>query len=86
MRGVYLLHFMTPYHHAQHYIGYASNIPKRVEMHRSGKGARLTQVVTDAGIGILLVRYWQNQGKDFERQLKNRKNAKRYCPICKKRH
>jgi predicted GIY-YIG superfamily endonuclease len=48
---VYLLHFDRPLKHAKHYLGYANDLQARLEQHRSGNGARLIQVVQEAGIG-----------------------------------
>lgn len=81
--SVYLLHFHTPYRHAQHYLGYAEDLAARLQAHRSGNGARLVEVVTKAGIAWELVRVWEDGDRIFERRLKNRKNARLLCPICR---
>lgn len=47
------------------------------------KGARLLQVVRDAGINFHVARTWDGDRK-LERKLKNRKNAKFLCPECEK--
>ncbi len=47
------------------------------------KGARLLQVVRDAGISFHVARTWDGDRK-LERKLKNRKNAKFLCPECEK--
>lgn len=87
MKGtVYLLHFSRPLKHAKHYLGYTKvGMEIRLIEHRDakGRGARLTQVAIENGISLALARVWKNKGRKFERQLKNRKNAKRLCPICK---
>ena len=87
MKGVYLLHFNRPVapgrHTCQHYIGYADDILRRVEEHAKGRGSRLTQVAKERGIGFRVVRVWDNEGRSFERRLKNRKHGKRLCPYCK---
>jgi len=81
---VYLLHFNTPYFHAQHYIGWTSlTVEQRMEHHRSGHGARLLEVVTNAGIGFNVARTWTGTRR-LERLLKNHHNARRHCPLCKK--
>jgi predicted GIY-YIG superfamily endonuclease len=72
---VYLLHFETPLHHAQHYIGYAEHVERRLEHHRNGTGARLLQVCNERGITYTLARTWEGEGKDFERKLKRCKHA-----------
>ncbi len=83
------LHFhepISPNHTAQHYLGYADDIARRIETHRKGHGARLTQVAKERRIGFTVVRVWEGKGRDFERQLKNRKNTPKLCPICNCTH
>ena len=80
---VYLLHFHQPYRHCRHYIGFtAKDINGRIEVHRAGKGARLMEVVVEAGIDFDCVRIWFG-GRKLERRLKNRKHADRLCPVCR---
>jgi predicted GIY-YIG superfamily endonuclease len=84
MKGtVYLLHFDSPYKHARHYVGFTKDLAARLEAHASGQGARLVQVIIEAGITFQLARVWTGTRKD-ERRLKNRKNAPRECPLCRK--
>ena len=71
-QGVYLLHFDRPYQHAAHYLGYSPRIAERLDLHAAGRGARLTQVVRDAGIGWQLARVWPKATRRDERRLKNR--------------
>ncbi len=78
---VYLIHLATPMAHAKHYIGYAQDVLARLAEHRAGTGARLLAVAGQRGIGFELVRMWPGD-RTFERKMKNRKNAPRYCPIC----
>jgi predicted GIY-YIG superfamily endonuclease len=83
MKGtVYLLHFSEPYRHAKHYVGYTTNLSARLEAHSKGNGARLLEVITQAGLSFQLARTWQGTRKT-ERALKNQKNAPRFCPVCK---
>lgn len=83
---VYLLCFDRNYHHAKHYIGYVDggldDLEERVKRHKSGDGARLLQVITEAGIGFKVTRVWPDGDRNFERRLKNRKNSKKLCPLC----
>lgn len=79
---VYLLHFTTNYKHARHYLGYANHLDARVEHHRNGSGARLTQVIKLAGISFVVARVWPGEDRAFERRLKNQHNGPRLCPIC----
>lgn len=84
---VYLLHFDRPYCHARHYVGFVDGGPaalaKRLDKHRRGDGARLLEVITEAGIGFTLARTWPDGDRTFERRLKNRHNAPRLCPCCR---
>lgn len=78
---VYLIHFDMPFKHASHYLGYVQrDLDGRVERHRSGNGAKLLAAVTKAGISFAVVRVWPGD-RSLERQLKNRKNSPRLCPI-----
>ncbi len=83
MRGVYLLHFDPPYKHAAHYLGWAEDIAARVEQHRNGAGARLTQVAVSAGCALILARVWPDADRATERRYKNQHNSPRLCPICR---
>jgi predicted GIY-YIG superfamily endonuclease len=84
---VYLIHFARPYKHAKHYVGYTAleSVDDRMARHRDGRGSRLLQVVTQAGIEWAIVRLWQydtiKEARTKERQLKNH-SAGRNCPIC----
>lgn len=83
--AVYLLHLerpLSPDHTAQHYIGHAYNVSRRVRQHKRGKGARFMQVAKERGIGFKVARVWPEGDWTFERRLKNRKCAPRFCPIC----
>jgi hypothetical protein len=80
---VYLLHFRRPYRHARHYLGFcAGDVAIRVAAHQAGQGARLLAVVSQAGIGVDLVRTWPGD-RSFERRLKRRHNSPRLCPVCR---
>lgn len=80
---VYLLHFESPIsdkHTTQHYLGYAHDLDARIELHRLGRGARLTEVAKERGIKFEVVRLWDG-GRKLERRLKDIHGA-RLCPIC----
>jgi predicted GIY-YIG superfamily endonuclease len=93
---VYLLHFDRAYvgtrrnpaaqrtQIAQHYLGYAGDVAARIERHRSGQGARLIEVITQAGIAFTLAATWPG-GRAEERRLKRQHHAARLCPICQQR-
>jgi predicted GIY-YIG superfamily endonuclease len=80
-RYTYLLHFDRPYKHARHYIGSADKLQPRMSEHLRGKGSRLIQVIQACGIAWQLVAVWKG-GRQFERGLKNRKDATQICPLC----
>lgn len=80
---VYLIHFDSPYRHARHYIGVTDgDINERIARHRAGNGARLIQVIQQAGITWRLAKIWEHAPRQFERALKARKGAHRFCPVC----
>jgi hypothetical protein len=78
---VYLAHFSTNLHHARHHLGFATDLVQRLAQHRAGNGARLMEVIKDAGIEWKLVRVWHGD-RGLERRLKRRKNTPRLCPVC----
>jgi predicted GIY-YIG superfamily endonuclease len=83
MKGtVYLLHFSEAYKHARHYVGFTHNLESRLEAHSKGAGARLLEVIIQAGLSFQLARTWQGTRKT-ERALKNQKNAPRFCLLCR---
>ena len=83
---VYLLHFDSPIspgvHTCQQYIGFATDLNRRLEEHAAGRGARLTEVAKERGIRFQVARVWPDETREFERELKNQKNGPRLCPIC----
>jgi predicted GIY-YIG superfamily endonuclease len=79
---VYLVHFSEPYRHARHYTGWTVDLDARVAEHKAGRGARLLQVIAQAGIGWTLARTWEGP-RARERQLKRQGGASRRCPICR---
>jgi predicted GIY-YIG superfamily endonuclease len=81
MATIYLIHFDKKLAHAQHYIGLADDLDARLERHRAGNGARLMEVITNAGIAWQVARTWPGDRK-LERQLKRRKETPALCPLC----
>ncbi len=79
---VYLLHLDPPVKHARHYVGCTSKgVEQRLEAHRAGRGARLLEVVKEAGGTFRLARTWPGS-RALERAIKDRKNAPKLCPEC----
>lgn len=83
---VYLIHFDQKLHHAQHYIGFvdhpAHSLESRLEYHKKGLGSKLLRAVGQKGIEFKVVRTWEEGDRNFERKLKNQKNASKLCPVC----
>jgi predicted GIY-YIG superfamily endonuclease len=79
---VYLLHFSVPYQHARHYTGWTRDLDARLALHQAGGGARLLQVIAQAGIEWTLARTWPGD-RARERQLKRQGGASRRCPLCR---
>jgi predicted GIY-YIG superfamily endonuclease len=81
---IYLLHFDRPYRHARHYTGWTEDLLDRLDRHAAGRGARLVEVIWQAGIGFTLVRVCEGTRRR-ERAIKNDGGAARYCPACTSR-
>ncbi|HYU74203.1 MAG TPA: hypothetical protein VEL31_16150, partial [Ktedonobacteraceae bacterium] len=83
---VYLIHFTTPYKHARHYLGSTCFLDERLAAHANGSGARLMEVVSQAGITWELARLWPCESEPEMRQLekyyKHRHNSGQICPSC----
>ena len=80
---VYLVHFETKLHHAQHYMGSTRDLESRLMQHSTGQGARLLKAVNEAGIPWKVARTWDG-GWGLERYFKRQKNGPRLCPLCQK--
>jgi hypothetical protein len=85
---IYLLHFdrpigdvSNPRGFAGHYTGWTLDLPARLIDHAAGRGARLMEVVGEAGIGWQLARIWPGT-RARERSLKRSGGAARRCPVC----
>jgi len=82
----YLLHFerpISPAHTCQHYLGWAEDVGARLADHAAGRGARLTQVALERGIGWALARTWAGETRRDERRHKTGAHGARLCPICR---
>ena len=72
MPVVYLIHFERKLSHAQHYLGYTTDLENRLAAHHCGNGSRLLAEVIRQNINWQLVRTW-NGDRTLERKLKRRK-------------
>jgi predicted GIY-YIG superfamily endonuclease len=79
---VYLLCFDSPFGHAQHYMGWTSNLHMRLAHHAAGTGANLLKHVAAAGISWTLTGLVYGD-RNEERRLKNRGGHARKCYACK---
>ena len=89
MGTVYLQHFPEPIGNpanpramAQHYIGWGAVAAKRISVQTAGNGAAIVRAVQAQGIGFVVAATWTGT-RGLERQLKNRKHASRFCPVCR---
>jgi predicted GIY-YIG superfamily endonuclease len=66
---VYLLHYAEPLGVVQHYLGWTTNLPQRLQNHANGRGSATTARFHAAGIPFALARIWTGT-RQLERQLK----------------
>jgi predicted GIY-YIG superfamily endonuclease len=80
---VYLLHFESKLHHAQHYLGYTSDLDQRLQQHRLGRsGAGLVRAFFEREITFVLAHTWVGS-RALERHFKQHWHAgPRLCPLC----
>jgi predicted GIY-YIG superfamily endonuclease len=82
---MYVLHFRTKLHHAQHYVGCTTRLQARLAAHAWGNGSQLCRALWKQGIEWQLGNLYQctkAQMRRLERSLKNQKHAHRYCLDC----
>lgn len=82
---IYILHFHTPFSHAQHYTGSTAKLKMRLMTHANGHGATLTREIMAKGIEWTLGALGTCSlaaMRRIERSLKNQHNAKRFCALC----
>lgn len=79
---IYLLHFDEPVAHAQHYLGWTEHeVVQRMRTHERGEGSPLVRALVERGGTFCLANVWRGD-RHLERKLKNRRNARRLCPVC----
>jgi hypothetical protein len=81
---LYLLHFHrrlgTGKHSIQHYLGFTPDLDARLDKHRRGQGARITQVLKERGIVWDVVAVWPDN-RQIENALKLH-SATQICTVC----
>ena len=95
MAYVYILHYEQPldsstltYRRApRHYIGWTTDIDKRLRQHRTGNGGRFPAAMSRKGIRFRLERLWTFEqdmdAKALERSIKREKRGgTAYCVRC----
>jgi nickel-dependent lactate racemase len=85
--SVDLLHIDPPYKHARHYIGWSKDYRpnERINQHSldTAKANPLVKAAIAAGCIVSVAHIWhQRANRKFERQLKNRKDTPKFCPLC----
>jgi predicted GIY-YIG superfamily endonuclease len=81
--SVYLVHFARSFNGVRHYLGFSTNIPKRVKEHRAGRGSPLLKAVTARRIPWSVVRKWHGKDGHFEKKLKQQNALVDLCPKCR---
>jgi hypothetical protein len=85
--NVYLIHLTKPLERKNalvcHYIGYTEDLNRRLWQHlKCQNGSPLIHAALQRGSGLIVSCVWTGVNQRWERFLKDRKNAKRFCPIC----
>lgn len=82
----YLIHFDRPVggSKAQHYLGFSTDLQRRIAQHRASEGSAITARANALGIGWRVVRVWRDADLDAEQALKAML-PKNLCPYCNKR-
>ena len=80
---VYIIHLARPLagSKSRHYVGFSTQVEKRLFHHRKGTGSHFLREANRQGIPYALVVVFAGTKRD-ERKLKNCKNTARYCPCC----
>ena len=80
---VYIIHLARPLagSKSRHYVGFSTQVQKRLWHHRNNSGSNFLREANKQGIPYTLCVIF-NGTKHDERGLKNCKNTARYCPCC----
>ncbi len=82
---VYLIHLHAPLKHARHYLGWSSNLRRRIYIHGRGlsDSCSFMRAVDAAAIKWRVVRIWWPGDRALERQFKDEAHVARLCPVCR---
>lgn len=80
--SVYLVHFGRKFRGKQHYLGFSTDVKKRMDAHQAGRGSPLVGAVSKRGISSRVVRIWKRKDGYFEQALKRKYDLKDLCPLC----
>jgi hypothetical protein len=87
-RGIYALsrnqskrYLQAAHGNSQQLQHWALVAAERISAQTAGQGAAIVRHVQARGIGFLVATTWPGT-RALERQLKNRKHASRFCPVC----
>ena len=88
---VYIICFDRPYKSesgrtVRHYVGFATDLNKRIAHHKANTGAKLIRALNLAGIDWKVVRVFKNVSREIERKIKNYKKTDAFCPNCFSSH
>lgn len=84
---VYLIHFSgrTAAGH-QHYLGWTTDVTRRLARHRAGYGAQETKKAVEEGLKLKLAQTWRGTPDDERRIKQERRRVRRgfgcLCPYC----
>jgi hypothetical protein len=72
---------------ASHYLGWGADLAHRIGQQEAGNrpAAAICRELRRRGIQFQVAMTWPNTDRTFERRLKNRKDAPRWCPLCRQR-
>ncbi len=80
---VYIIHLARPLagSKSQHYVGFSTQVAKRLWHHRNNTGSNFLKEANRQGIAYTLCVIFPGT-KSIERELKNTHNTAKYCPCC----
>lgn len=82
---IYVLHFTKPIDHRKHYVGYTTDLDRRLAQHRSGEGAKLVGAVMRSGGNFVLALALKvpfTRAQSVERYIKTHGSGMHICPLC----